>query len=225
MTNQYQAWHPKNISPTQPQLPQLPTKTPFTLTTPPNKTDIWRPTLQPTDDVFNAPYLHLKTRRQNFRRMAVTFSANWKTLYDQGGICLTVPSAKGSGELQDAKWLKSGLEFYEGRAALSTVVADRVSDWSLCPLPGSSETASGGVSATVEVVDLGEKVVVNALLEDGGKVVLREVPWILLAGDEGAVGEVWIGVYVAKPTADEGGWEAGGLEVRFEGLEIEVMEG
>lgn len=49
---------------------------------------------------------------------------------------------------------------------------------------------------------------------------LREVTWVF----EKEEGECWLGVYVAKPTKDEGDENGEGkLEVEFADLEIEIV--
>lgn len=55
------------------------------------------------------------------------FSAAYETLYDQAGVMLKV---------DDANWLKTGIEFTDGLPHLSVVVTrDDRSDWSVIALP------------------------------------------------------------------------------------------
>lgn len=56
--------------------------------TPPD-TDIWRPSL--SKDNFTAPYLYTQIRTPDFQSVSVTVQANWRTLFDQGGIAITFP--------------------------------------------------------------------------------------------------------------------------------------
>jgi len=54
----------------------------------------------------------------------VVFRAEYEALYDQAGLMLR------SGELH---WLKAGVEFAHGRATLSAVLTQDVSDWAIGP--------------------------------------------------------------------------------------------
>ncbi len=56
-----------------------------------------------------------------------TFSARYGALYDQAGIMLRV---------NDANWIKTGIEFTDGVPHFSCVITrDDQSDWSVVPLP------------------------------------------------------------------------------------------
>lgn len=178
----------------------------FTITTPPD-TDIWRPSI--TADNFTAPYLYLACKTAQFQRVAVTVNAQWKTLYDQGGIAIVFPSRDGSPN----KWIKIGIEFTDGAPALGVVATDRFSDWSLSPMdPMSASTAR------FEAVRSATKMWIYVII-GGHRRALREITWAFLE-DRGEVGaEMLVGVYAAKPTRDEGSPEQG-LAVTFKDLEI-----
>lgn len=65
---------------------------------------------------------------------------------------LLVLHRQGEGAIENKaswKWLKTGIEFYEGKPYISTVCTDRWSDWSIVPLPEGH--GSGKPSATIEV--------------------------------------------------------------------------
>ncbi|KAF2749836.1 hypothetical protein M011DRAFT_465499 [Sporormia fimetaria CBS 119925] len=189
----------------------------FALTTPPG-TDIWRK--PPTRDDFNAPVhpsplpTHTLT---SFQRARLTFSlpaANTLQQYDQAGLILhlTHPTQKD-------KWIKTGIEFYNGKPYLSTVGTDRWSDWTVVPLE-MGEGGDGKPRATIEARrekdQLGRSLWVY-LVDGEERRPLREMNWVF-ADEEGW--KVGVGGYVARP-----GKEGGELEARFEGLEVEVLEG
>jgi len=54
--------------------------------------------------------------------MEVTFRAAWEGQFDQAGIFIQV---------DDERWIKSGVEFADGHLGLGAVVTDRYSDWSV----------------------------------------------------------------------------------------------
>ena len=144
-------------------------------------------------------------------------------------------------KVKGAQWIKAGIEFFAGAPQLGVVATDRVSDWSLSPLLGSTDPASASASASGEKGT--EAATIEIEFEDGGAWVyslegegeggagkrkrraLREVKWAGLQGrrvDE----EVLIGVYGAKPTPEEGERDEGmELVVEFEGFEIETVDG
>ena len=201
-----------------------PTNEPFIITAPPN-TDIWRK--PPNLDVFTAPILYRTLPLAKFGRVRVTVSAGWKTLYDQGGLFFARPQGDGS---LTKKWIKAGIEFFDGRACASVVAAEKWADWSLAPIESESVTlefarepplvASEG-TGTKKVPSLWVYLVEG---EEGRRRPIREVKWPFVRDDGGVVvgeeEECWVGVYAAKPTASQAN-PSEGLEVRFSGLTIE----
>ncbi|MCJ1401644.1 hypothetical protein MMC11_004861 [Xylographa trunciseda] len=197
--------HPPPSSP----LPSL-----FTLTCPPD-TDLWRK--PPGHDVFTAPFLYRSMPLSSFRHARVSISAEWKTLYDQGGLCIILPQKEGK-----SKWIKLGIEFYNGAPNVSTVACDRWADWSLSPLPkGEAQGVTVGMER--EVLDGKATSVLVVYVDEGDKRRhVREVTWVFEDAEDNER-KCWVGVLVAKPTRDADDEEAD-LEVRFKGLEIEICD-
>jgi regulation of enolase protein 1 (concanavalin A-like superfamily) len=190
------------------------TSTSFTLTAPPTTaTDIWRKPGPPAIKTFNAPLIYKSIRLSTFQRARVTVSAAWSRLYDQGGLVFILRDGKDSGSAdEDLKWIKTGIEFYQGEAYVSTVVADRWADWSLV-----QAGIRDGKAVTLELERDGKEGTLWIYVVDGEKrIPVREVTWIL---SEAAETEVWIGVYTATPNAD-----GKALEVQFSGWELEVTK-
>lgn len=181
----------------------------FKIFTPP-KTDIWRPS--PKQDDFNAPFIYTSIKSSEFKRISVTVSADWKTQYDQGGLLIVWPSS----DKTKTKWVKTGIEYFEGRPALSVVGCDRFSDWSLCPLP-----LIGATHAAVEAVRIEQTLWVYFVF-NGERRALREVKWAFLE-DREAEADMWVGTYAAKPTAEADDAEAG-IKVVFRDLKLETVE-
>lgn len=156
---------------------------PFDITCPP-KTDVWdKP---PSTHSFNAPIIYQTTTVGQFKRARITVSADWKDKYDQGGLALVVNSDSGR------QYVKSGIEYENGRPNLSTVATPKWSDWSLLPLSREEatleiETAADG-SLWVYIIE-----------EDGIKTALREVTWW---ADLSTDAQLWVGPYVAKVSAN-----------------------
>ncbi|KAK3652872.1 hypothetical protein LTR56_004820 [Elasticomyces elasticus] len=189
--------------------PQDPTTTSFTITAPP-KTDLWRRDSSPEGDVFDAPYLTTSVPVSSFKSLKVTVTVPWKTQFDQGGLLIIFPGEGGKGS---GRWVKGGIEFFEGKPALGVVGTDRFSDWSLAPMPEGEQR-----TATFEAVKDGTTLWVYVLV-NGSRQALREIKWAFL----GLGGEevIRVGVYAAKPTPDEGD-EKAGVEVTFGGLVVKT---
>lgn len=190
----------------------------FTLCAPPG-CDIWRK--PPSLDAFDGPICYRTLPLSTFRRARVTVSAEWRTLFDQGGLCLILPSTPDSttGNIRrEKKWIKTGIEVYNDTPHVSTVACDRWADWGLWPLEGGKvtvemerEVADGKLTSTLWVY----------VVEGERRRPVREVTWVFDGVDEGKGGDCWVGVYAAKPTKDEDD-EKRQLKVVFNGVRIET---
>ncbi|GKT89504.1 LOW QUALITY PROTEIN: hypothetical protein Ct61P_07354 [Colletotrichum tofieldiae] len=130
------------------------------------------------------------TRGASFLSVRATFSANWESLYDQSGVLL-VPRRASDAAAPNSKWVKTGIELYDGRPHLSTVTCDRYADWGLYPLTTAADASAdrddrglpgrgaGGKNAWVH----------RLVLDDDGnvkeRVPLRKICWIFADEDEG----------------------------------------
>lgn len=212
----------------------LPTHTtawpPFSLASPLG-TDIWRK--PPAIDVFSAPtypeslpHYSLKS----FQRARFTVSLPpCKELrqFDQAGLVLhfTNPQAnitKGSGK---DRWIKTGIEFFNGKPLVGTAACDTWSDWSVAPLRLASEADRPSVTIEVqrEKDQLGKSLWIYQVIRDSNgeeeRIPLRECNWVFAEEDGWEVG---VGAYVARETEGEGKDELTG---HFEdGLEVEVLK-
>lgn len=176
----------------------------------PPKTDIWRPS--PTEDRFDAPFIYTSIKSSNFKQVSATISAEWKTQYDQGGILICWPAP----EKNHSKWIKTGIEFFNGKPSLSVVGCDRYSDWSLCLLP-----IAGAIHATIEAERVGQTLWIY-LIFNGERRALREIKWAFLE-DREAEAEMWVGTYAAKPTPESEGDAETGIEVIFRDLQLQTV--
>ncbi|KAH8820089.1 hypothetical protein F5884DRAFT_37563 [Xylogone sp. PMI_703] len=191
--------------------PPTPTTTSFTLA-PPTPSDIWRK--PPALDDFNAPLIYKSLPLHTFKRVRVTITAPWRTLFDQGGLVFALPPSK---QNPQRRWVKSGVEFYDGKPYVSTVAADRWADWSLVAIDG--EQAEKGVTIEFERRDKDDTLWAYVLGADGKRQPLREVTWALAEFEEVGKLECWVGVYAAKPTADK----EEQFVVQFRDFEVEVL--
>ncbi|KAL8724460.1 MAG: hypothetical protein Q9166_007945 [cf. Caloplaca sp. 2 TL-2023] len=208
----YKLYHPH---PSQPSLPTTHSKFAIITLLAPPSTDIWRKP-QPHTDRFNAPLYVTSLPLKDLKAVQVTVKGRWKTLYDQGGLVMTLPAGKGG---EGHRWVKTGIEHYNGKPHISAVACDRWADWSLLPFPVSStdevtirmerevNAKSGGKSSTLWIKYLDPST--------GQWNPIREITWGF--ADEEV--DCSVGVYAAKPTTDEGN-EEGELKVEFRGLEV-----
>lgn len=176
----------------------------FQITCPPG-TDIWdKP---PSTHSFNAPIIYQTITVGAFKSAKVTVSAPWKDKYDQGGLCLVIRCS------DTTRWVKTGIEYLDGKPYVGTVAKDGWSDWSLTPV-----LPEGSNRITIEMENASDASLWVWLVgEDGTKVPLREVTW--WGGLEKGV-EAWAGVYAAKPAPHD---EKDELVVGFEGLDIQTQ--
>jgi uncharacterized protein len=194
----------------------------FIITSPPN-TDIWRKPGSPsTADVFTAPVFYTALPYDKFRKARVSVSADWKTMYDQGGLVVALPPSSAN---KQRRWIKTGVEFEDGVPQLSTVVADKWADWSLAPLPHGTRCVTMEIEREKTVQEDGETLGSSLkifLVEGLSRRVIREITWVFL---EENAGDIWVGVYAAKPIVEAGeGNEKAGLDVHFDGLTVEAVE-
>jgi len=184
-------------------------------------TDLWR---KPSRDTFTAPVLYTSSPLHFFRaevtvHIRLTSAFEW----DQGGLVIfagppptTTPANNGPpvyslNQAPAGKWVKAGIEYYDGHTTASSVSASTDgADWSLVELPpGQNE-----LKVRFERVD-------QALwvwFDDGMEwKKLREVTWFFWGVDEK---NVRIGVYASRPANFISGRPLEELVVEFEGLEI-----
>ena len=200
---------------------------PITIHAQPN-TDIWRQT--PDVERNNAPTRLISTPIgiHKFHSARATVSANWNTLYDQGGLLLFIP-----GE-DTTIWIKTGIEFFKGETFVESAVTIRGCDWALEPL-GKEKGGKLTIQVEREVKD-GEKqdslwiYVVDE--ETGRKVELRQVTWWFAPdirnqkiSKETDKRCLLIGLYAARPTVPSGeGREHEELVVKFERFEVKLFD-
>jgi hypothetical protein len=154
---------------------------------------------------------------KKFQSARVTFWADWTERYDQGGLVLALKRASSSSSTSASaaaapgepaeRWIKTGIELYQGHPRLSTVCCDRWADWSVASLGAPVDPEKG---VTLEVVREGDENGISAwvyqvLLDDAGavreKIPLREICWIF-ADEDDKDGEEWvldISPLVARP--------------------------
>jgi regulation of enolase protein 1 (concanavalin A-like superfamily) len=127
------------------------------------------------------------------------------------------------------KWLKTGIEFYNGKPYVSTVGTDQWSDWSvvlLDALPSNTSRPSATIEARREKDQLGKSLWVYQIIsnEKGEEIErrpLREINWVFAEEEGWSVG---IGGMVARPTS-EGENDKSLLEAEFQqGVTIEVLD-
>lgn len=179
----------------------------------PPSTDIWRK--PPSTDVFDAPSnMRAREPLSSFTSARVSFAAQWRYRYDQGGLLLHLTKP---GE-QD-RWLKTGVEFYNEKPFMSTVGCDKWADWSIAPTSGDEKNFT--VEARRESDELGVSLwVYRLILDEDGKELerlpLREAPWFFADQDGWSIAT---GVYAARP-AEAAVTNEEKLKVRFWDLRI-----
>jgi len=122
--------------------------------------DAWRVTsygfIHDTEHALLAPF-------PQDSAMEVEFTAAFSQQFDQAGIFIRV-----GGE----HWIKAGVEFADGAAQLGAVVTDRVSDWSLAPVP---EWNGGRIR--MRVSRSGDALTIRAASEGNELQLVRVVPF------------------------------------------------
>ncbi|OMP88870.1 hypothetical protein BK809_0005591 [Diplodia seriata] len=234
----------------------------FTITAHPT-TDIWR--APPSTRRFNAPLAHTsRGPLSSFFRAGLSLALPLPSpsagdrllLYDQGGLVLgisrhsgaggggggdgeQVVSDGGDGDGWPSRWLKAGIEMFEGEPWLSVVGCDRWSDVSMVPLSWGSRGGGGSErkeeeerpTARVEVERAKEDALrvywVVPVAADGvggeKRVLIREANWFF--APEGGEEEGWdvsVAAYAARPLRNEKDVDEV-LDVDFERFEVEWL--
>lgn len=189
-------------------------------------TDLWRK--PPSVDIDNAPTLliNVPIDLHRFHSARVTVSADWNTLYDQGGLALFIPDE------DTKKFVKTGVEFVFGEPHVGTVAASRWADWSLVP-----NAAIGKITIQVEreVDDEGKRTsslwVYLIDPQTGKKSGIREITWWFRNDLEDGGREqtadkpsqvLLVGLFAARPKVPEGPDKE--LVVKFEGFEVTLFD-
>lgn len=154
----------------------------------------------------------------SFKSARVSFLLQPKEQYDQAGLVLSLRPATGgaaaaAGDPSPPKWLKTGVEYYNGVPKAATVACDSWADWSLSDVKGRE---GDWVTVLVENGrdDLGKSLWVYQVV-GGEKVPMREVCWVFGHGDpEGW--ELSVEAYACRPAKD-----AGELVVEFKDLDVQ----
>lgn len=190
---------------------------------------------------------------KKFLSARISFRAPWSEAYDQGGLLLqprrrnpTAASSSSPVPAPPSRWVKTGVEFFEGAPYLSTVTCDRFADWGLYPLEAGAglavdaDTGDSGVPVTLEVVRDGDGRGRNAwvyrLVPGNGpagesssssstsaprRVPLRKICWLFADEDEGAAGadDEWL-LDVSPLLARPAKGAPGALRVEFVDFEV-----
>ena len=77
--------------------------------------------------------------------VAVRIRGNWSAQYDQAGVMLRA---------DERTWLKTGIEFFEGRPRLSTVLTLGMSSWSVANLPDDTDDVALRLSRRGDAVEI-----------------------------------------------------------------------
>ncbi|PSS05223.1 hypothetical protein BD289DRAFT_478121 [Coniella lustricola] len=215
---------------------------PFTIIANP-RTDIWRK--PPTTDIFNGPLPSFLSARVSF------LLPSQLRQYDQAGLLLSLRShqpsssySASSSSSSPPKWIKTGVENYNGTPRAATVACDAWADWSLAPVtlpPGSNqngEEEAQGNWVTVAIErdndELGQSLWVYQVVPGASpatgtgdkeeiKIPLREICWPF--GHEAGQAEeqtenskwhVQVQAYACRPSKN-GNEE---LEARFRDFEV-----
>ncbi|MFB2933731.1 DUF1349 domain-containing protein [Aerosakkonemataceae cyanobacterium BLCC-F154] len=119
------------------------------------KTDFWRETHY--GFIRDNGHFFYQTIQGDFV-VDVKVSGEYRDLYDQAGIML---------RLDEANWLKCGIEFVESVQQISAVVTRNYSDWSVVPLPENP------VSIWMKVIRRGSAIEVKYSFDGADYTMLR----------------------------------------------------
>ena len=187
---------------------------PITIHAPP-KTDLW--SKPPNTNIHNEPNNLFPIDINRFHSARVTVSAEWSTLYDQGGLLISIPDEN------TTRWVKAGFEYVSGKPYVGSVATSPWSDWALAPLGKETTKVTIQLEREVKNGKRGESLWVYIIDEETGeKQGIREITWWF---GPGVSRESLIGVYAARPGVPQGtGREHDELVVKFEGFEVKLFD-
>ncbi|WP_285241078.1 DUF1349 domain-containing protein [Pseudarthrobacter sp. MEB009] len=123
------------------------------------KSDAWRITsygfIHNTEHALLAPF-------EQETAVEVSFHLDFSAQFDQAGIFVRV---------NEATWIKAGIEWSDGEESLGAVVTRGASDWSLSPVPGWE-----GRHVTVRASRSGDALTVRARVDDEPWRLVRVAP-------------------------------------------------
>jgi regulation of enolase protein 1 (concanavalin A-like superfamily) len=149
---------------------------------------------------------------------------DWKEKYDQAGLLLSFRKrGEESSSNPPSKWIKTGIEFYNGKPMLSTVACDNWADWSIGPLPVATGLSGADIWTTILIEKEEDE---NGLslrvyhVNGDEKTALREITWVYGLDTEAWDVEVWAMAArpAKKPVAGSGDLKA--LEVSVKDMVI-----
>lgn len=155
------------------------------------KTDFWRQTHY--GFVRDNGHFYYQQVQGNFT-VEVKVSGHYTQLYDQAGLMV---------RLDEANWLKCGVEFVDGVQQVSAVVTRDYSDWSVVPVPDNP------TSLWLRITRSGTAVVVQYSF-DGIKYTMLRMAYLT------AVETVSVGMMSAAPDGD-------GFTTTFEGFTVNTI--
>jgi hypothetical protein len=150
-----------------------------------SKTDLWRQTHY--GFIRDDGHLFYQKIKGDFI-VEVKVRGEYQELYDQAGIMV---------RLDEANWLKCGIEFFEGVQQVSAVVTRDYSDWSVVPLPNNPASLWVRVTRRVTAVEVQYSL-------DGEQYTMLRLAYLT------PVETVSVGVMCASP-------EGNGFPMTFEG--------
>jgi regulation of enolase protein 1 (concanavalin A-like superfamily) len=153
------------------------------------RTDLWRVTHY--GYTYDTAHIFGRTLPGDLR-VTTTFQAPYAAQYDQAGAMVRI---------DEKNWIKTGVEFFEGRINLSAVVTRDFSDWSVLPVAGPVE------SVTLELTREGDTVIVKYGLDGAEPETLLRLAYLPPKAPALA------GVMCAAPTGE-------GFETRFTSLTV-----
>jgi regulation of enolase protein 1 (concanavalin A-like superfamily) len=154
-----------------------------------DKTDFWRETFY--GFIRDSGHAFLTPVSGDFSA-TVTIRGDYQALYDQAGMMLRI---------DEAHWIKTGIEFTDGLMHFSVVVTSGVSDWSVIPL----HSASADTAVFVRLTRHGDAVRVQFRLGDGKWQMARLCPF--------PADDAMVGVTACSP-------EREGFSARFDDISV-----